>query len=398
MAMNFDLSPDLLDLQARTRRFIAEQVIPLENDDRQDHHGPQPALRRELVERARSAGLLTPHASTAMGGLGLSHLAKAVVFEEAGYSWLGPTALNIHAPDEGNIHLMEEVANAAQKERWLRPQVQGHTRSCFAMTEPEPGAGADPSMLMTTAVRDGDDYVINGRKWFITGADGADYAIIMARMEDGSATMFLSDMARQGIVLERNMDAMDRCFTGGHGVLAFRNLRVPASDVLGELGKGFRYAQVRLAPARLTHCMRWLGQARRAHDVAVAYASRRQAFGKPLAEHEGVGFKLADNDMDLHTARLHIWHTAWLLDKGERCNFESSRAKVVCSEAEWRVVDRSVQILGGQGVTGESPLMRIFTDMRAFQVYDGPSEVHRWSMARKIVQAAQPSHADTSAR
>lgn len=387
--MDFALSPELIALRDRTRQFIAEQVIPLENDSRQDSHGPHEALRRELVERARSAGLLTPHASKAMGGLGLSHIEKAVMFEEAGYSWLGPTALNIHAPDEGNIHLMEEVATPTQKERWLRPQVEGRTRSCFAMTEPAPGAGADPSMLATTAVRDGDDYLINGTKWFITGADGADYAIVMARMEDGSATMFLTDMDRPGIVLERNMDAMDRCFTGGHGVLRFENLRVPAADILGEPGKGFRYAQVRLAPARLTHCMRWLGQARRAHDMAVQYAARRQAFGKPLAEHEGVGFMLADNDIDLQTARLHIWHTAWLLDQGERCNFESSRAKVACSEAEWRVVDRCVQILGGQGVTAETPVMRIFTDMRAFRIYDGPSEVHRWSMARKIVQAAE---------
>jgi len=385
--MNFDLSSELLELQARTRRFIAEKIMPLERDVRQSSHGPDEALREELVGLARAEGLLTPHASTEMGGLGLSHIAKAVVFEEAGYSWLGPTALNIHAPDEGNIHLMEEVATPAQKERWLRPQVQGLTRSCFAMTEPGPGAGADPSMLQTSAVRDGDDYVINGRKWFITGAEGSSYAIIMARMEDGSATMFLSDMDREGIVLERNMNAMDRCFTGGHGVLRFDNLRVPASDVLGEVGKGFRYAQVRLAPARLTHCMRWLGQARRAHDTAVAYASQRQAFGQPLAQHEGVGYMLADNDMDLHTARLHIWHTAWMLDQGHKCNFESSRAKVVCSEAEWRVVDRCVQILGGQGVTGEKEVMQIFTDMRAFRIYDGPSEVHRWSMARKIVQA-----------
>lgn len=314
-------------------------------------------------------------------------MAKAVVFEEAGYSCLGPIALNIHAPDEGNIHLMEEVATDAQKERWLRPQVQGHTRSCFAMTEPD-GAGSDPSMLMTTATRDGDDYLINGVKWLITGAQGAHYAIVMARMEDGSATMFLTDMDNAGIRLDRTMDAMDRCFTGGHGVVSFDNVRVPAADVLGEIGKGFRYAQVRLAPARLTHCMRWLGQARRAHDAAVAYASTRHGFGKPLAEHEGVGFKLADNDMDLLTARLHIWHTAWMLDQGEKCNFESSRAKVVCSEAEWRVVDRSVQILGARGVTAESPVMRIFTDMRAFLIYDGPSEVHRWSMARKIVANA----------
>jgi acyl-CoA dehydrogenase len=387
--MDFSLSPELLSLQERTREFISSQVIPLEKEQDPHAHGPDEALRTELVNRARRAGLLTPHASREMGGLALSHIAKALVFEEAGYSFLGPIALNIHAPDEGNIHLMDEVATPAQKERWLRPQVEGRTRSCFAMTEPDPGAGSDPSMLQTTAVRDGDEYVINGTKWLITGAEGAHYSIIMARMEDGSATMFLSDMDRPGIRLERNLEAMDRCFVGGHGVLQFENLRVAATDVLGEVGKGFRYAQVRLAPARLTHCMRWLGQARRAHEEAVAYARNRHAFGKPLAQHEGVGFMLADNDMDLHTARLHIWHTAWLLDQGQKCNFESSRAKVVCSEAEWRVVDRSVQILGGRGVTSESAAMRIFTDMRAFRIYDGPSEVHRWSMARKIVEQAE---------
>jgi acyl-CoA dehydrogenase len=300
--------------------------------------------------------------------------------------------MNIHAPDEGNIHLMEMVASSEHKERWLRPQVQGHTRSCFAMTEPPPGAGADPSLLSTTAVKDGNDYVINGEKWFITGAYGATYIIIMAKLEDGSATMFLSDMNAQGIELVRPMDAMDTCFTGGHAVMRFNNLRVPADQVLGELGKGFRYAQVRLAPARLTHCMRWLGQARRAHDIALAYARTRQAFGKPLGQHEGVGFMLADNDMDMQTARLHILHTAWVLDQGHSGNFESSRAKVACSEAEWRVVDRCVQILGGQGVTGEKEVMRIFMDMRSFRIYDGPSEVHRWSLARKLLSAsgAQP--------
>jgi acyl-CoA dehydrogenase len=386
--MDFNLTAELQALRERTRAFIAEQVIPLENDPGNLPHGPSEALRERLVALARAAGLLTPHASRELGGLGLGHVEKAVVFEEAGYSALGPTAMNVHAPDEGNIHLMEQVATAAQKERWLRPQVQGRTRSCFAMTEPDPGAGADPSMLKTTATPDGDGYRINGRKWFITGAEGASYVIIMARLPDGSATMFLADMDRPGITLERTMDAMDRCFTGGHGVLRFEDLHVPAHDVLGDVGQGFRYAQVRLAPARLTHCMRWLGQARRAHDLALDYARRRHAFGQPLAQHEGVGFMLADNDMDLQTARLHIWHTAWMLDQGHRCNFESSRAKVVCSEALWRVVDRSVQILGGQGVTGETAAMRIFMDMRAFRIYDGPSEVHRWSMARKLVGRA----------
>ncbi|NGY04350.1 acyl-CoA dehydrogenase family protein [Solimonas terrae] len=383
--MDFSLSPKLVDLQQRTRAFIAEQVIPLENDARQGAHGPAEELRDELVARARRAGLLTPHASPELGGMGLSHVEKAIVFEEAGYSPLGPVALNIHAPDEGNIHLMEAVATEAQKARWLQPLVAGHTRSCFAMTEPAPGAGADPAMLQTMAVKDGDDYLISGTKWFITGAEGARFAIIMAKMEDGSATMFLADMDQPGIRLERLMDSLDACFTGGHGVLHFDRLRVPANDVLGEIGKGFRYAQVRLAPARLTHCMRWLGQARRANDVALAYVRRRQAFGKPLGEHEGVGFMLADNELDLHTSRLSIWHTAWALDQGSRGNFESSVSKVFVSEAVWRVVDRCVQMLGGQGVTSETVVMRIFRDMRAFRIYDGPSEVHRWSIARKIL-------------
>jgi acyl-CoA dehydrogenase len=383
--MDFTLTPRLLDLQQRTRRFIAHEVIPLEGDVRQTPHGPSEALRAELVERARRAGLLTPHASTDLGGLGLSHIEKAVVFEEAGYSPLGPVAMNIHAPDEGNIHLMEVVATPAQKARWLHPLVNGHKRSCFAMTEPAPGAGADPSMLQTTASGDGDDYLINGSKWLITGASGAAFAIIMAKMDDGTATMFLADMNQPGVHLDRLMDTLDSCFTGGHGVLHFENLRVPASDVLGEIGKGFRYAQVRLAPARLTHCMRWLGQARRAHDIAVAYARKRQAFGKSLGEHEGVGFMIADNALDLHSARLSIWHTAWTMDQGAKGNLESSMSKVFVSEAAWRIVDRCVQILGGQGVTAETIVMRIFRDMRGFRIYDGPSEVHRWSIAKKVL-------------
>lgn len=384
--IDFSLTPDLQDLQQRTRNFIRNEIIPLERDPRHGAHGPTEEFRNELVALARKAGLLTPHASPELGGLGLSHIAKAIVFEESGYSTLGPTAMNIHAPDEGNIHLLEEVATPAQKDRWLKPLVAGAFRSCFAMTEPAPGAGSDPSMLQTTAVADGDGYRISGCKWFITGAEGAGFAIIMARMEDGSATMFLADMNQPEIIHERQMNSLDSCFTGGHGVLRFENLYVPATDVLGEIGKGFRYAQIRLAPARLTHCMRWLGQAIRAQDVAVDYARTRQAFGRPLGEHEGVGYMLADNAMDIQSARMTIWNTAWLLDQGEKGNLESSMTKVAVSEATWRVVDRCVQILGGQGVTDETIVMRIFSDMRAFRIYDGPSEVHRWSIARKILK------------
>ncbi|MCF5138178.1 acyl-CoA dehydrogenase family protein [Pseudomonas lactis] len=390
--MNFTIPDELLALQEKTRLFIAEQVIPLENDPRQTAHGPSEALRQELIERARAAGLLTPHASREMGGQALSHAAKAIVFEEAGYSPLGPVALNIHAPDEGNIHLMDVVATEAQKDRWLRPLVQGRIRSCFAMTEPAPGSGSDPSMLRTTATRDGDDYLINGRKWLITGADGAGFVIIMARMEDGSATMFLSDMNRDGIIHERQMNSLDSCFTGGHSQLRFDNLRVPASDVLGEIGAGFRYAQVRLAPARLTHCMRWLGAARRAHDIACDYARTRDSFGKPLGEHQGVGFMLADNMMDLHVVRLAVWHCAWVLDQGQRANVDSSMAKVISSEALWRGGGRCGQVLGGRGGTGATAGGRAFRAIRSFRIYDGPSEVHRMSLAKKLLDRRVGAH------
>ncbi|MDV7619810.1 acyl-CoA dehydrogenase [Acinetobacter baumannii] len=379
------LSNELLELQQKVREFIQQEVIPLENDPRQDSHGPSEALRSELVSRARRWGLLTPHASQEMGGLGWSHLQKAVAFEEAGYSALGPIALNIHAPDEGNIHLLDAVANDSQKERWLRKLVAGEIRSCFAMTEPAPGAGSDPSMLQTTAIADGDDYIINGRKWLITGAEGASVAIIMAKMEDGTASMFLTDTDVEGFILEKSMNAMDSCFSGGHGILRFENLRIPKENVLGEIGKGFKYAQVRLAPARLTHCMRWLGQAKRAHDIATQYARERQSFGMRLGDHQGVGFMLADNEMDILTTRLAVHYCAQVLDLGEKGNYESSLVKVISSEGIWRVVDRSVQILGGQAMTDESVVCKIFKDARGFRIYDGANEVHRMSISKKLL-------------
>jgi acyl-CoA dehydrogenase len=193
-------------------------------------------------------------------------------------------------------------------------------------------------------------------------------------------------MNTPGIEVVRTMDSLDQGFPGGHGVVRFNDVRVPAADILGEPGKGFRYAQVRLAPARLTHCMRWLGAARRAHEIASEYARGREAFGRKLVEHEGVGFMLADNEMDIRSSRLTIWHTAWLLDQGERGGTESSMAKVLCSEAIYRVADRCVQVLGGQGVTGETLVERIFREVRGFRIYDGPSEVHRWSLAQRIAR------------
>ena len=254
------------------------------------------------------------------------------------------------------------------------------------MTEPSPGAGADPGLLKTEAKPDGNGWVINGRKWLITGADGAAFAIIMAKTGDevGEATMFLTELPHADFKLTETLDTMDSSFMGGHAVIDIENLKVSGDDVLGEVGKGFRYAQVRLAPARLTHCMRWLGAAQRAHDIAVEYAQTRDAFGKKLGEHEGVSFMLADNVMDLHTSRLVIWRCAASLDKGERASSESSMAKVICSEAIYSIVDRSMQILGGSGLMKQVKVERIFREVRGFRIYDGPSEVHRWAIGRRI--------------
>jgi acyl-CoA dehydrogenase len=387
--MDFRIDPSIAGLAERVGAFVRAEVAPFEQDPRWGDHGPSDDLRRELNGRARAAGLLAPHAPAEFGGMGLSHLAKAAVFEAAGYSMLGPVALHIQAPDEGNLHLLSKVANPAQKERFLEPLAEARVRSCFAMTEPSPGAGSDPAMLVTRATRDGDGFVINGRKWLTTGADGASFAIVMARTGDGpgDATMFLAPLPDPAFRIVRRLTTMDTSFMGGHAEIEIDSLRLSSDAVLGEVGKGFRYAQVRLAPARLTHCMRWLGAAVRAHETAAEYARNRHAFGARLGAHEGVSFMLADNAMDIHSTRLAIQHCAWVLDEGGRGGTESSMTKVLASEAIARIVDRSLQILGGLGMTRDSPVERIFRDVRAFRIYDGPSEVHRWSLGRRIIEA-----------
>lgn len=396
--IDFSMPPELQALKERTDAFIREVVIPYEGDAREGEHGPADGLKRELMDKARKAGLLSPHVSEEWGGLGLNTREMAVVFEAAGYSLLGPQALNCAAPDEGNMHLLEVVASDAQKEQWLRPLAAGDIRSCFSMTEPRGGAGSDPNMLAATARQDGNHWVISGDKWFITGFDGAKLNIVMARTADHiergkGATMFLVDNDDPNIERVRLQDTLESSFAGGHCEIRFNDVRVTADQVLGEIGEGYKYAQVRLAPARLTHCMRWLGAARRAHDIATAYAIEREAFGKPLVEHEGVGFMLADNEMDIYTSRLAIWQTAWLLDQGGEARQESSMSKVICSEAAFRIVDRCMQVLGGMGITTDTLMERLWREIRPFRIYDGPSEVHRWAIAKRVASTARKAHA-----
>jgi acyl-CoA dehydrogenase len=283
------------------------------------------------------------------------------------------------------MYLLGRVGGPELKERFLKPMVEGRARSAFFMTEPaaEGGAGSDPSMMKTTCRQDGNHWVINGRKAFITGARGAKVGIVMAKAEQG-ACLFLVDLPHPAIRIDRVPNTIDSSMPGGHASVTIDNLRVPADQMLGQAGEGFQYAQIRLSPARLSHCMRWLGACTRANEIATDYANRRQAFGKTLIDHEGVGFMLADNLIELKQAELMIDWCAGVLDDGNLAVAESSMTKVAVSEALMRIADRCVQVMGGSGLTSDTIVEQVFREVRAFRVYDGPTEVHKWSLAKKI--------------
>ncbi|WP_398483035.1 acyl-CoA dehydrogenase family protein [Tardiphaga sp.] len=370
-------------IAARIETFIRDQVIPYEKDPRLGHHGPSDELVQELRDKARAAGVLTPHILA--DGSHFTQRETAIALIKTGLSPLGPLACNTMAPDEGNMYLLGKVGTSEQKKRFLDQLVSGASRSAFFMTEPatDGGAGSDPSMMLTTCKLDGNHWVINGRKTFITGADGAKVGIVMAKSDDG-ACMFLVDLPDPAIRITRVLDTIDSSMPGGHAEIAIDNLRVPADQMLGSSGEGFKYAQIRLSPARLSHCMRWLGLCIRANEVASDYACRRNAFGKPLVDHEGVGFMLAENLIDIKQCELMIDWCAGVLDSGSLGTNESSMAKVAVSEALMRIADRCVQVMGGMGVSGDTIVEQAFREVRAFRIYDGPTEVHKWSLAKKI--------------
>ncbi len=379
-------------IAAKVEAFVREVVIPYETDARLSAHGPSDELVQEMRAKAREAGVLTPHILA--DGSHLNQRETAIVLVPSGLSPLGPLAVNTMAPDEGNMYLIGKLGTPDHKARFLEQLVSGEARSAFFMTEPasEGGAGSDPSMMQTTCKLDGNHWVINGRKAFITGAAGAKVGIVMAKSTDG-ACMFLVDLPDPAIRIDRVLDTIDNSMPGGHSVVTIDNLRVPADQMLGASGEGFKYAQVRLSPARLSHCMRWLGCAIRAQEIASDYACRREAFGKKLIDHEGVGFMLAENMIDLQQSRLMIDWCADVLDGGSLGTVESSMAKVAVSEALYRVADRCVQVMGGTGVSGDTIVEQVFREIRAFRIYDGPTEVHKWSLAKKIKRDHGKAHA-----
>ena len=373
-----------MELRRRFRTFVDHQVVPAEPAPGSAPHGPPADVVQRLRAEARAAGVFAPTVPAALGGLGLTHLEQATALEEAGRSLLGPTVTWCAAPDEGNILLLDRVAIGAQRERYLAPLARADVRSAFAMTEPSPGAGSDPAGLATTASRAAGGWVLSGRKWFITGADGAAFLIVMARTGE-SATMFLVDEGTPGVTVTRTIGSLDSAFVGGHCEVVLDGCRVGDDAVLGDVGEGFAQAQVRLAPARLTHCMRWLGAARRAHETAVAYAAGRPMWGGQLA---GLGMAqqmIADNEIDIAASRALVREAAQVLDAGEAGRHETSIAKVFVAEAVFRVVDRSLQLCGALGVSDDAVLGQLFREVRPFRIYDGPSEVHRQSIARRVV-------------
>jgi len=375
------------DLCERVRRFVDEVAIPAES----------PAIARDVAAldrsvarlrvQARDAGLYAPQLPEQWGGLGLDWRGLARVLEEAGRGFLGPAALNCAAPDQPNMLTLLRLGSPAQQARYLAPLVRGEQRACFAMTEPAPGAGSDPSMLRTRAARRGKRWVLDGHKQFISGGVGADFALVLARAEEG-VTLFLVPADTPGYRVVRDIGMVTGYQIGGHAEILLDGCEVGEDAVLGEPGCGLEYAQLRLEPARLSHCMRYIGRARRALETAQAYVARRDSFGARLADLQQIQAMVADSHIDLHASRLMTLDCAGRMDAGLSVKQHSAMAKVFVSEAVNRVADRAVQMMGASGLSDDTPVAMVWQEMRPFRIYDGANELHRATLARRLL--AQP--------
>ena len=385
--MDFTLPPEIEDIRLRTRAFVEEHVLPLESDrDNYDRHeNIRLDLLAEVREKAKEAGLWAPQAPKEFGGMGLPVVGWAAMYEEANRAIFGPVSFNCAAPDDGNMNLLALVGTPAQKEKWLRPIVAGEVRSAFAMTEPAPGGGSDPGMIRTRAERRGGRWVIHGHKWFITGAGVADHFIVVARTSDDARrglTGFLFHRDQPGWQIVRRIPIMGPEEHGGHCELIFDGLEVPDEDVLMKVGDGLRITQIRLGPARLTHCMRWLGLAKRCCEIAQAYVGDREGFGIKLAERESVQIKLGEVAHRIQIGRLLVMHAAWLLDQGGRARKEVSMAKVHVADTLHHAADAAIQLNGARGYSKDTILEWIYRYARQARLVDGASEVHNMVLAR----------------
>jgi acyl-CoA dehydrogenase len=401
--IDFTVPDELQELLGRVKAYISEDVLPAEAEIADPH---DVLASWDVVERLRDAarerGIYTPHLPEEYGGLGIGPLGMALISQELGTAPLGALGMNCMAPDEGNMHTLLIAGSEEQKERWLRPLAEGTIRSCFAMTEPEV-ASSDPTNLKTTAVLDGDEWVLNGRKWCITGAIGAAFAIVVAKTGSDEAaghrnySLILVPTDTPGWAVERDPEWMGSHSPGGHPIVTLTDVRVPRANLLGAEGEGFVIAQKRLAGGRLAHAMRWIGMSQRALDLATQRLLTRKTFGKELARHQMLQAMIADSAIDLYASRLMVLHTAFKLENGLPHRQEVAMTKTFVSEAFGRIADRAVQIHGAAGIALDLPVGRIYQDARAARIYDGASEVHRMTIARELLKLAMSGESTKAA-
>jgi acyl-CoA dehydrogenase len=388
--VDFTIPPAIEALRRRVAAFVEDEILPVEADrgnwDAHDNIAPEPLER--LRARARGADLWTFQLPRPDGS-DIGKVGMAILYEEMNRSIFGPVVFNCAAPDDGNMMVLHAIGTEAQKERWLRPIAEGEVRSAFVMTEPAPGAGSDPTMMRTTATRQGDRYVIRGRKWFATGAEGAAHFILIARTSDDprrGLTAFLFHRDQPGWRILRRIPIMGPEEHGGHCEIAFDGLEIPAENILLEEGRGLKVTQIRLGPARLTHCMRWLGLAKRCVEIATDYAARREGFGVRLADRESIQIKLGDLAMAIETGRLLVMKAAWALDQGSFARKEVSMAKIHVANLLHRAADVAIQINGARGYSRDTVLEWIYRYARQARLVDGADEVHQMVLNRFLAE------------
>ena len=392
--MDFTVSKEIADLRDRIDAFVEEHLIPLEGDPAayDAHENIAPGPLSAMRAKAREAGIWCPQLKPESGGLGIGKVGMAVCYEAMNRSIFGPVCFNAAAPDDGNMMVLEALATDAQKERWLQPIVNGEVRSAFIMTEPHPGGGSDPGMMKTVATRDGDDYIVHGRKWFITGAEEAAHFILIARTSDDARrghTAFLFHRDDPGWSILRRIEIMGPEEHGGHCELQFDGLRIPKENVLLEEGRGMKVTQTRLGPARLTHCMRWLGLAKRSVEIAKDYADQREGFGVRLADRESVQVMLGDLAMQIEVGRLLVMKAAWEIDRGGYAQKEVSMAKIHVANLLHKAADVAIQINGARGYSKDTVLEWIYRYARQARLVDGADEVHKMVLNRHLQEQGQ---------
>jgi acyl-CoA dehydrogenase len=385
--MEYHDSERATELAERARAFMDEVVIPTEAEYLGDGPVPDDVIE-DLREEARDRDVYCPQIDEAHGGMGEAFRDVLPLFEQAGRSLLGALAMRVDAPDEGNMHTLELVGTEEQKEEWLEPLVAGEIRSAFSMTEPSPGAGSDPKMMQTRAEKEGDEWVINGHKWWTTQGSEADVLIVMARTNMDAhpyegTSLFLVPTDADGVNVVRDIPHLGPDLVhAAHAEIEYDDVRIPEENLLGELNAGFVHAQERLGPARLTHCMRYSGMAMRSLNVATAYMQQRDAFGEKLSEKQSTRHRIADVEIRLHAARTMIRHAAREITEGKEARLPVSMSKVFVANTTQEAIDLAVQATGGSGISRDLPLADFYESVRAFRIVDGADEVHRRTVAR----------------